>query len=96
MDYEHEFEELPIRIAGKQVAHVNGKADLVWDEGYNFYVAGIDLDTEDGETITLNERSDDPEIVKAFRDLSAELEGNAHAQEMFAKALAEYQLGYAA
>lgn len=91
MDYEHEFEELPIRIAGKQVAHVNGTATLVWDEGYNFYVAGIDLDTEDGGTITLNERSDDPEIVKAFRDLSAELIGNAYAQKKFAEALAQYR-----
>ncbi len=91
MDYEHEFEELPIRIAGKQVAFVNGTALLELDEGYDFVVTGIVVEADDDEVVRLHERSDDPEIVKAFRDLSAELYDNAYAQERFAEALAEYQ-----
>lgn len=91
MDHTVELEELPIRIAGQPVGYVNGSASLAWDEGYGFVVLGIDLDTEDGGILTLNERSDDPEIVKAFRDISAEIYRNEAIAEEFADALAEYR-----
>ena len=92
MDYTHTLDELPIRIAGQQVAFVNGTADLSWDEGYKFFVREINVKLEGGGVLNLHEGSDDPEIVKAFRDISTELYDDDDAEEAFAKALAEYQL----
>ncbi len=91
-DYQYHFEELPIRIEGKPVAFVSGVASLEHDPGYGFVVVGIDVELVDGEgVIRLNERCDDPAMVKWFRELAAELMEDTNTQERFDEALADYQ-----
>lgn len=88
-DYEYEFEELPIKIDGKQVGFCNGTACLVSDDGYDFVVMANAVNADDGD-INLSERADCREKVKWFRDLAAEIYACDYALDSFNEAKAEY------
>ncbi len=87
-DHTQDF-DFTIKVAGNAIAEVPGKAHLEHDPGYGFIVTAIELDTFDGETVTLSERSIDPDAIKLFRELAEQATESEFVQESFAEALAD-------
>lgn len=85
-DHQQDF-DFTIKVAGKAVAEVPGSATLEHDPGYGFVVTAIELEDLDGETVTLSERSIDPDAVKLFRELAEQAIDSDFMQERFAEAL---------